>query len=108
MGRLTEIVLSKPGLKGLWIVGAVANFTDIYETLSGIVDGLRIVRQKLGIKLDFPIVVRRGGPRTPEAFAMLKNVTDFDLTVFGPEQSIEQSAKVMVERSAAYVKIIKL
>lgn len=102
--RLTEIVLSKPGLKGLWIIGAVANFTDIHETLSGIVDGLRVIRQKLNIKLDFPIVVRRGGPRAPEALAMLRGISEFDFIVSGPEQSIEQSAKVMVERSTVYSK----
>lgn len=105
--RLTEIVLSKPGLSGLWIVGAVANFTDIYETISGIVDGLLAVRSKPGLKLDFPIVVRRGGPRAPEALAMLRNVSNFNFIVAGPEQSIEQSAKVMVECGSTYDKKVK-
>jgi citryl-CoA synthetase large subunit len=36
--EIAKIVLSKPGLKGLWIAGGVANFTNIAETFQGIVD----------------------------------------------------------------------
>jgi citryl-CoA synthetase large subunit len=35
---LAKIVLSKPGLRGLWIAGGVANFTNIGETFHGIAD----------------------------------------------------------------------
>ncbi|OGY30084.1 MAG: hypothetical protein A3F33_03590 [Candidatus Woykebacteria bacterium RIFCSPHIGHO2_12_FULL_43_10] len=103
VARLTKIVLSKPGLKGLWIVGAIANFTDIYETLSGIIEGLRVTRSELGLKLDFPIVIRRGGPRDKEAFEMLRKVKDFDLYLYGEETSITESAKVIIEKTSAYV-----
>lgn len=100
--RLTEIVLSKPDLRGLWIVGAVANFTDIYETLAGVIEGLRHAQKSLDRKFYFPIVVRRGGPREQEAFAMLKSASDFDLHVFGSEMSIGQSAQIMVKLSDSY------
>lgn len=96
--RLTKIVLSKPNLNGLWVVGAVANFTDIYETLSGFLEALRKVRPKP----DYPIVIRRGGPRDKEAFEMLKGVSEFDLHLFGQETSITQSAQIMANLAVKY------
>lgn len=101
--KLTKIVLSKPNIHGLWVVGtAPANFTDIYETLSGFMEGIRGARDELGVKFDFPIVIRRGGPREKEAFEMLGQVRDFDLTLQGEETSIVQSAKVMVDLAKKY------
>ena len=59
--KLTKIVLSKENIHGLWVIGTVvANFTDIHETLSGLVEGLREAEKELGRKFDFPIVIRRG------------------------------------------------
>jgi succinyl-CoA synthetase beta subunit len=102
--KLTAVVLSKPNLHGLWVVGAIANLTDIYETLSGFIEGLRHVRDNLGIKIDFPIVIRRAGPRDDEAFAMLREVRDFDLHLFSTETSITQSAKIMSDLAKEYSK----
>lgn len=101
--KLTKIVLSKPRIRGLWVVGTVAaNFTDIYETLSGLIEGLREAEVELGKKFDFPIVIRRGGPRDKEAFDMLRQVKDFNLTLQGEEVSIAQSAKIMTDLSKSY------
>lgn len=103
--KLTKIILSKPGLKGLWIVGGTANFTDIYETLSGVIEGLREVNPKP----KFPIVIRRGGPRDEEAFAMLKEVAKnegFDLHIYGRETPMTSTAKIMVD--LAYGKEVKV
>jgi succinyl-CoA synthetase beta subunit len=94
--ELTIKVLSKPGLKGCWTVGGTANFTDIYETLSGFVQGLR----KITPKPMYPIVVRRDGPRREEAFEMLKQVAKeegFDFHVYGPEIPMSQTAKIIVD-----------
>ncbi len=102
--RLTEIVLDKVGLNGLWVVGAVANFTDIFETLSGVLAGLRRVRTNCHRPLDFPIVVRRGGPRVNEALTLLRSAADFDFHLFGPEVSISESAEEMTALAAAYRK----
>ena len=100
--KLTELVLDKPHLNGLWVVGAVANFTDIFETLSGVLDGLHRVRSVCDRPLNFPIVVRRGGPRAAEAFTLLQSVTDFDFHLFGPEISISESAKLMTKLARAH------
>ncbi len=97
--KLTEIVLSKPDIHGLWVVGAVANFTDIYETLSGFLEALRSIKPKP----KFPIVIRRGGPRDMEAFEMLKKVRGFDLHLYGQEISMTESAKIMVDLAQKYV-----
>ena len=93
--ELTVKVLSRPGLKGCWVVGGTANFTDIYETLLGFVQGLR----KVSPKPTYPIVIRRDGPRQKEAFTMLKEVAEkegYDFHLFGPETAMSESARIMV------------
>lgn len=101
--KLTEIVLSKSGLHGLWVVGAIANFTDIFETLSGLIEAVKTITPKP----QFPIVIRRGGPRDDEAFDMLRHISDLDLHVYGPETSISQSAKIMFDLAKKYADTIK-
>jgi succinyl-CoA synthetase beta subunit len=96
--KLTKIVLDKPNLHGLWIVGALANFTDIFETLSGIIDALK----KIDPAPEYPIVIRRAGPRDDEAFKMLKEVRGFDLHVYGEDTSIPQSAKIITKLAKEY------
>lgn len=94
--ELTLRVLSKPGLKGCWVVGGTANFTDIFETMSGFVRGLR----KINPKPSYPIVIRRDGPRQKEAFEMLKEVArneGYDFHLYGPETPMSESARMMVE-----------
>ena len=101
--KLTKVVLDKPNIHGLWVIGTVvANFTDIYETLSGLIEGLREAQKELNKKFGFPIVIRRGGPRDQEAFEMLREVKDFDLTLQGSETSIVESAKVMAQKAKEY------
>lgn len=96
--KLTKIVLDKPNIHGLWVIGTVvANFTDIYETLSGLLEGLRQAQSELGRKFNFPIVIRRGGPRDEEAFTMLRQIKEFDLHLQGPDTSITQSAEIMAK-----------
>jgi len=101
--KLSKIVLSKKGLAGIWFVGATANFTDIYETLAGFIDALRATKPKP----DYPIVIRRGGPRYEEAFEMLKEVgkkESFDFHIFGPETPMTSTAKILVDLVNNYKK----
>ena len=99
--ELVVKVLSRPGLTGCFVIGGTANFTDIYETLSGFVQGLR----KVNPKPAYPIVIRRDGPRRQEAFAMLKEVGEkegYDFHLYGPETPMSEAAKIMVERAYEY------
>ncbi|MDP3973978.1 MAG: ATP citrate lyase citrate-binding domain-containing protein [Candidatus Daviesbacteria bacterium] len=94
--KLTKIVLSKPGLKGCWFVGGTANFTDIYETLMGFVEGLR----EISPKPTYPIVIRRGGPNDKKAFGELKVIgkkEGFDFHIYGRETPMTSTAKIMVD-----------
>ena len=92
--QLAKIVLSKPGLKGLWIAGGVANFTNIKETFHGIVDALD------EIKPQYPIVVRRAGPNEREAMALLKDCAirnNLSVKLFGKETPMSETAQVLAE-----------
>lgn len=94
--QLTKIVLGRPGLKGCWLVGGTANFTDIYETLMGFVEGLKEVSPKP----NYPIVIRRGGPRDIEAFEALKEIgkkEGFDFHIYGRETPMTATAKIIKE-----------
>ncbi|MBI2644422.1 MAG: hypothetical protein HYW95_02875 [Candidatus Wildermuthbacteria bacterium] len=94
--ELTVRVFSKPGLKGCWVVGGTANFTDIYETMLGFVQGLR----KIQPKPTFPIVIRRDGPRQKEGFEMLREVAKnegYNFHLYGPELPMSETARIMVE-----------
>lgn len=93
--KLTKLLLSKPGLRALWVVGPTANFTDIYETLGGIMDAIKEIRP------SYPIVIRRAGPRDTEAKAMVEVTAKelgLDLTFFGEEISMTESAKCLVDK----------
>lgn len=99
--KLTKLTLDKRGLSGCLVAGAFANFTDIYETLSGFADGLLKVKPKA----DYPIVIRRGGPRQEEAYEMLKKLAKkegFDIHLYGPETPISVAVREMVKLSNEY------
>lgn len=93
--KLTKLVLSKPGLRALWLVGPTANFTDVYETLGGVMDAIREV------KPSYPIVFRRAGPRDAEAKVMVEATAKelgLDLTFFGEEMAMTESAKFLMDK----------
>lgn len=99
--KLTEITLSKNGLRGCLVIGGTANFTDIYETLTGFAEGLLSVQPRP----HYPIVVRRAGPRDVEAFAYLKEFATkhgFDITLFDEKTPMSLAAKIMAEKAAAF------
>ncbi|HYD03944.1 MAG TPA: ATP-grasp domain-containing protein [Alphaproteobacteria bacterium] len=99
--KLTEITLSKPGLNGCLIIGGRANFTDVFETLSGFAEGLESLKNKP----DYPIVIRRAGPNSKQAFDMLKKLSvekNYDITLYGEEMPMTAAVRVMVEKSNAY------
>ena len=100
--KLTEITLSREGLNGCLVIGGTANFTDVFETLAGFKDGL----EDVGVP-DFPIVVRRAGPNSDKAFALLqefKEKNNLDMDIFGEEVSMTDAVKLIVKKSSDYKK----
>lgn len=92
--QLAKIVLSKPGLRGLWIAGGVANFTDIADTFHGIVDALDEV------KPNYPIVVRRAGPNEEEGMQLMWKCAErnhLNMKLFGKETPMGDTAKILAE-----------
>lgn len=90
--ELSKIVLSKPELKGLWIAGGVANFTNVKETFNGIVDALDEIRP------TYPIVVRRAGPFEKEGMQLMKECGErngLTMKLFGKETSMSETATVL-------------
>jgi succinyl-CoA synthetase beta subunit len=95
---LTKRVLARQGLKGCWVVGGTANFTDIYETMRGFLEGLRAARPRP----RYPFVIRRDGPRQKEAFAMLEAAAKqegYDFHLFGSETPMAETAKIITKLS---------
>ena len=96
--QLTKIVLSKPGLRGLWVAGGVANFTDVAETFAGIIQALD------EIKPSYPIVVRRAGPKEEDGMRLMKECAErnnLKMKLFGKEVSMSETAKVFFAGASA-------
>ncbi len=94
VAALARIVLSKPGLKGLWIAGGVANFTNIRDTFHGIIDALDAV------KPTYPIVIRRAGPFEEEGMQLMQECAQrngLNLKAFGKEISMSDTARVLAD-----------
>ena len=97
--ELTRIIISKPGLNGLWIVGAIANFTLMDTTMSGVIKALEELRPQ------FPIVVRRSGPHEKEGLEILKKAKkelNLDMTVHGAEMPMTKTAMIIKEKAEQY------
>jgi citryl-CoA synthetase large subunit len=94
VAQLAKIVLSKPGLRGLWIAGGVANFTDIAATFQGITDALDEV------KPAYPIVIRRAGPNEEEGKHLMEECAkrnNLNLKIFGKEVAMGATATALVD-----------
>ena len=105
--NLTKKVLEQEGINGLWVIGGTANFTDIYETMSGFIEGL----ESLPDKPRYPILIRRDGPRQMEARALLEKFAadkGYDMHIYGSELSMHESAKMIVGLAGKYEKSKKL
>jgi len=92
INQLAKIVLSKPGLKGLWIAGGVANFTNIEETFQGIIEALDELKPK------YPIVVRRAGPREQEGMRLMEECAvrnNLIMKLFGKETTMTETAQIL-------------
>lgn len=91
---LAKVVLSKPGIRALWMCGVVANFTNVKETFLGIIDVLDELKPK------YPIVVRRDGPESAEAFRLLQECAQrngLNMKMFNKDMSMSDSAQVLFQ-----------
>jgi ATP citrate (pro-S)-lyase len=61
------------GGKTLFIGGAIANFTDIYSTFSGII---KSIHNNYNVLKDTKVYIRRGGPNDIKALSAIKSVLD--------------------------------
>jgi succinyl-CoA synthetase beta subunit len=59
--RGAAIMFSRPGIRGVWIAGSHANFTDIHATVTGMLQAV----EDAGLRV--PVVIRRDGPRADQA-----------------------------------------
>lgn len=73
---LTERVCAIKGIKRIIIGGAIANFTDVKKTFTGIILGLRKARKQGILSEDVTIWVRRGGPNEAEALKEISKIAD--------------------------------
>ncbi len=95
--ELAKIVFSKPNLRGIWIVGGVANFTHIGQTMAGIADALKDIRPRV------PIVIRRAGPFENEGHALMEEaakIANLNLSWFGREMSMTETASILMDKIA--------
>jgi ATP-citrate lyase beta-subunit len=81
---LTERVCSLKGIKRVIIGGAIANFTDVKKTFTGIIQGLRNVKKQGTMPENVEIWVRRGGPNEEEALNEIRKIVKegFKIRVF--------------------------
>ncbi len=72
MYRITRIILSKPGIKGVLVCGGTANNTRIDVTLGeGVANAIRDLKKEGKLNPDWIWVVRRNGPEAEKGLRML-------------------------------------
>ncbi len=103
---LTEKVCDLPGIKRVIVGGAIANFTDVKKTFSGIISGFRKAKAK-GKMDKVQIWVRRGGPREKEGLAAMRELAKegFKINVFDRTTPLTDIVDMsLAKRSNAAVK----
>ena len=97
--KLSKVIMSKPGLKGLWHVGGTANNTDVERTMDGFIQAIREE------KPDYPIVIRRDGPHAEEAFKKLREVKEelnLNMKLFRNDKPMTESAEDLMNMVEEY------
>ncbi len=88
-----------PKGKILFILGGIANFTDVKKTFQGFIKALNEYQQKLK-EHDVKIFIRRGGPNHQEGLKLIKETGDklqLPMWVHGPETSMEKIIQIAGE-----------
>jgi len=85
--------------KVLIIGGAIANFTDVAKTFTGIIQALENYKDKLKA-VDTKIYVRRGGPNYEKGLKDIKEAADrmgLYIEVYGPETHVTDIVRMALE-----------
>ena len=89
-----------PKGKVLIIGGAIANFTDVAKTFTGIIQAFEIYADKLKSHKT-KIYVRRGGPNYEKGLKDIKEAADrlgLDIEVYGPETHVTDIVRMALEK----------
>jgi len=90
---------SDPRGKILIIGGAIANFTDVAKTFTGIINAMEKWADKLK-EHKTKIYVRRGGPNYEKGLKDIKEAADrlgLDIEVYGPETHVTDIVRMALE-----------
>ncbi len=85
--------------KVLIIGGAIANFTDVAKTFTGIIQAFEVYQEKLK-DVDVKIYVRRGGPNYEKGLKDIKEAADrmgLYIEVYGPETHVTDIVRMALE-----------
>lgn len=99
---LSLLLKSKKPRKALIIAGAVANFTDIRVTFSGVIKALTEVADALK-EQQIKVFVRRGGPNQKEGLAMMTAFLEKH-ELYGDVKGPELVLTDIVQEAITYIK----
>ncbi len=91
---LQLLLASRAQHKVLVVAGGIANFTDIRDTFTGILQAFTEIAHKL-VRQHVHIIVRRGGPYEAEGLRMMKTFLKeqgISASVYGSEVSLTHAA----------------
>ncbi len=98
-----ELMTREPDPQGrgkvLIIGGAIANFTDVAKTFTGIIQAFENYQDKLK-EVGTKIYVRRGGPNYEKGLKDIKEAADrmgLDIEVYGPETHVTDIVRMALE-----------
>ena len=103
--ELTKIVAAQPDIQHLIVGGAIANFTDVKATFTGIIKGLHWAREQ-GHLNGVKIWVRRGGPNEMAGLDMMRALREegFDIYVYDRNTPLTAIANMALDGKIEFQK----
>ena len=103
--ELTKIVAAQPDIQHLIVGGAIANFTDVKATFTGIIKGLHWAREQ-GHLNGVKIWVRRGGPNEKAGLDMMRALREegFDIYVYDRNTPLTAIVNMALEGKTEFQK----
>lgn len=95
---LTDKICSLPGIEHIIVGGAIANFTDVKATFTGIIAGFRKAKEEGKMK-GVKIWVRRGGPNEVIGLEFMRGLKNegFDIHVYDRYTPLTDIVKYALE-----------